>query len=125
MPKMINDLLELVLDPYFTPVNKLPLRKQPNQFEALYIEKRKINLRRSFQIPVCPMIAIKYDFPKRINNLEARKVKTVSKNPEKVNKRKRCYDLNRLIIKDNNKECSNPKSISYILDNTRVLLLLL
>ena len=68
------------------------------------------------------MIAIKYDFPKKINNLETRKVKTVSKNPEKANKRKRCYDLYRLIIKDNNKECSNPKSISYILDNTRVLL---
>ena len=48
LPKMLNDLLEIVLDPYVKPVNTLPRREIDSQFELLYDEKKKVNMRRSY-----------------------------------------------------------------------------
>jgi hypothetical protein len=64
--KMLNDMLEVVLDPYFPPTNPLPRRgmtnlisglDHKNQFELLYDEKKKVNLRRSFATSLYPIPA--------------------------------------------------------------------
>eukprot|EP00826_Nyctotherus_ovalis_P045450 TRINITY_DN5036_c0_g1_i27.p1 TRINITY_DN5036_c0_g1~~TRINITY_DN5036_c0_g1_i27.p1 ORF type:complete len:387 (+),score=98.58 TRINITY_DN5036_c0_g1_i27:377-1537(+) len=64
LPKMINDLLEIVLDPCIKPANPLPPRgifpasysvEIENQFELLYDEKRKINKRRSYAESIYPI----------------------------------------------------------------------
>ena len=47
LPKMLNDLFEIVLDPYLPPANRLPRKHVRNQFEILYDERRKLNARRS------------------------------------------------------------------------------
>eukprot|EP00831_Metopus_contortus_P079270 TRINITY_DN7853_c0_g1_i7.p1 TRINITY_DN7853_c0_g1~~TRINITY_DN7853_c0_g1_i7.p1 ORF type:complete len:253 (-),score=33.89 TRINITY_DN7853_c0_g1_i7:128-886(-) len=55
MPKMLNDLFELVLDPYLHPLNPLPKRESANAFELLYCEKKGINQRRSFASSLYPL----------------------------------------------------------------------
>jgi len=55
LPKMLNDLLEIVCDPYITPINPLPRKDYENQFELLYDERRKVNLRRNFGISLYPL----------------------------------------------------------------------
>jgi len=55
LPKMLNDLLEITLDPTFKPANTLPSRVIENQFVLLYDEKKKVNLRRSYSDPVYPL----------------------------------------------------------------------
>jgi len=50
MPKMLNDMLEIVLDPYIQPANKIPDHELCNQFEPLYDERTLMNQRRSFSL---------------------------------------------------------------------------
>jgi hypothetical protein len=54
LPKMINDLLDIVLDPYYKPANRVAQRAVENKFELLYSEKKKVNLRRGFDFPLYP-----------------------------------------------------------------------
>eukprot|EP01022_Parablepharisma_sp_SALTPOND_P015513 TRINITY_DN219_c0_g1_i1.p2 TRINITY_DN219_c0_g1~~TRINITY_DN219_c0_g1_i1.p2 ORF type:complete len:417 (-),score=39.20 TRINITY_DN219_c0_g1_i1:1771-3021(-) len=54
LPKMINDMLEIVLDLYMLPANKLPERQILNQFELLYEERSGINQRRSYATSLYP-----------------------------------------------------------------------
>jgi len=53
LPKMLNDLFEIVLDPYLPLVNKPAPKEIPNQFELLY--GKRVNLRRSFNAPLYPI----------------------------------------------------------------------
>ena len=55
LPKMLNDLMEIVLDPYVKPANPLPKRDVESQFVLLYDEKKKVNLRRSYADPIYPV----------------------------------------------------------------------
>ena len=55
LPKMLNDLFELVLDCHFKPVNELPKRDIKNQFELLYSSKQKVNQRRPFEGGLYPL----------------------------------------------------------------------
>jgi hypothetical protein len=55
LPKMLNDLFELVLDFHFKPVNGLPKREIKNQFELLYSSKQKVNQRRPFESGLYPL----------------------------------------------------------------------
>ncbi len=54
MPKMLNDLLELVLDPHVPPANRAAAREVPNQFELLYSQRKGISQRRGFEVPLYP-----------------------------------------------------------------------
>ena len=56
LPKMINDLLEIVLDPYVFPVNDHAPKEIPNQFELLYSEKVGINKRRNYNSSLYPIL---------------------------------------------------------------------
>lgn len=38
LPKMMDDLLELVLDPIYPPYNHIPNLDRPNDFELIYSE---------------------------------------------------------------------------------------
>ncbi|MDR3581698.1 MAG: hypothetical protein P4L67_00280 [Candidatus Pacebacteria bacterium] len=55
LPKMLNDLCEIVLDPYVKSANPLPKHEVENQFELLYDEKKKVNQRRSYAESVYPL----------------------------------------------------------------------
>ncbi len=55
LPKMLNDLLELVLDPYVIPANKLPERDVANQFELLYDEKAGVCKRQDYSVSLYPL----------------------------------------------------------------------
>ena len=55
LPKMINDMLEIVLDPLVSPSNRVPQRIIPNQFELIYSELKGINQRRSIQSSIYPI----------------------------------------------------------------------
>ena len=55
LPKMINDMMEICIDPCFPPVNLMPSRKIPNQFELLYNEEDGLNLRRGYDISIYPI----------------------------------------------------------------------
>jgi hypothetical protein len=88
MPKMLNDLLELVLDPYVQPVNKMPLRQLGNRFEVLYNEKKGINKRRSFEVSVyplpisnpCCLLPVKNKRTKVLRNASIHKINSGSSN---------------------------------------------
>ncbi len=54
MPKLLNDMLELALDPYQFPANKLPERRIPNQFELLYDDRIGLNQRREYSASIYP-----------------------------------------------------------------------
>eukprot|EP00831_Metopus_contortus_P051958 TRINITY_DN43617_c0_g1_i1.p2 TRINITY_DN43617_c0_g1~~TRINITY_DN43617_c0_g1_i1.p2 ORF type:complete len:266 (+),score=41.56 TRINITY_DN43617_c0_g1_i1:169-966(+) len=54
LPKMLNDLFEIVLDPFIPPLNKLPEHTVSNQFELLYDDRKKVNMRRNFATPFYP-----------------------------------------------------------------------
>jgi hypothetical protein len=53
LPKMLNDLFELVLDPYLSLVNKPAPREIPNQFELIY--GKGVNARRAFNVSLYPI----------------------------------------------------------------------
>ncbi len=55
LPKMLNDLLEIVLDPCVAPANRLPERDLRNQFELLYDETSGLNRRREYSLPLYPL----------------------------------------------------------------------
>jgi len=54
LPKMLNDLFEIILDLCFEPLNEMPKREVRQQFELLYSEKRRVNQRRSFNTSLYP-----------------------------------------------------------------------
>ena len=65
LPKMMNDMCKLVLDPIYQPRN-VPEEDRPNDFQILYREpqacteqncKKPVNMRRSFSLDLC------YPFP--------------------------------------------------------------
>jgi hypothetical protein len=59
LPKMLNDLMEIVLDPYIKPVNQMPRKDYENQFELLYDEKRKTNMRNCYTDSIYPISELK------------------------------------------------------------------
>jgi len=58
LPKMLNDLCEICIDPYLRPINLLPKRELKNQFELIYYERKKVNQRRSYTIDLYPIPSI-------------------------------------------------------------------
>jgi hypothetical protein len=63
LPKMLNDMFEIVLDPHVLLLNSLPPKGRTsvrnsvdleNQFELLYDKHKKYNARRSFASPIYP-----------------------------------------------------------------------
>eukprot|EP00826_Nyctotherus_ovalis_P019048 TRINITY_DN15807_c0_g1_i3.p1 TRINITY_DN15807_c0_g1~~TRINITY_DN15807_c0_g1_i3.p1 ORF type:complete len:359 (-),score=72.13 TRINITY_DN15807_c0_g1_i3:136-1167(-) len=55
LPKMLNDMCELVLDSHFKPVNEIPKWDIKSQFELLYSSKQKVNQRREFGCGLYPL----------------------------------------------------------------------
>jgi len=55
LPKMLNDLMEKVLDPYFKPANNLPKKDIGNGFELIYSDHKKVNQRRGFSVGIYPI----------------------------------------------------------------------
>eukprot|EP00826_Nyctotherus_ovalis_P041794 TRINITY_DN4253_c0_g12_i1.p1 TRINITY_DN4253_c0_g12~~TRINITY_DN4253_c0_g12_i1.p1 ORF type:complete len:236 (+),score=61.42 TRINITY_DN4253_c0_g12_i1:32-739(+) len=84
LPKMINDLLDIVVDPYNKPANKAAEREAKNQFELLYSEKKKVNSRRSYEASLYP--------GEQSSSIAAKKQeetsKPITKKPEKHIKKK-------------------------------------
>eukprot|EP00826_Nyctotherus_ovalis_P014514 TRINITY_DN14052_c0_g4_i1.p1 TRINITY_DN14052_c0_g4~~TRINITY_DN14052_c0_g4_i1.p1 ORF type:complete len:470 (-),score=112.02 TRINITY_DN14052_c0_g4_i1:1073-2482(-) len=69
LPKMINDMFEIVLDPYIKPQNGVPAREVDNQFELIYSEARKINKRRPFTVEVYPFASETYSSERKMGML--------------------------------------------------------
>ena len=66
LPKMLNDMFEIVLDPYVKPWNGYPVKEVDNQFELIYNDIRKINKRRSFAVRVYPFSTEMYSPERKI-----------------------------------------------------------
>ncbi len=56
LPKMVNDMMELVLDPHVQPTNRLPEKERQNQFELLYSERRGLSQRRGYDVSLYPVL---------------------------------------------------------------------
>ena len=59
MPKMIEDMLKLMVDPIFPP--EIPSKREENAYELLYcthhskFSDKPVNIRRDFNVPVYPI----------------------------------------------------------------------
>jgi len=102
LPKMLNDLLEIVLDPYFPPANNLPPRDESNQFELLYSERKNINQRRSYEVsyyplpeldPLLPMIKAKEKEKQERKEALEKNEKNSKSPPKPIKKRGIFYDF--------------------------------
>jgi len=87
LPKMINDLFDIVLDPSYKPANRVAQRDVENKFELLYSKKRDINVRRPYDIPLCPGEK-KQNAEVKKSEKTNEKVIVIKKAPEKSIKKK-------------------------------------
>lgn len=89
LPKMLDDLYQIVLDPYVTPANPAPPHDLENNFELLYCESMKINKRRPYNTPVYPL-GIPADFNgKPTVKTEEEKSATEGSNAKKTEENKK------------------------------------
>jgi hypothetical protein len=109
LPKMLNDLFTISLDPYIRNPNRIVhsgnvefiLVELKNQFELLYCDKKRVNKRRNYDLlkvyPLAERSTLKSEFPfvfkvgsnkKRVSSARRYKklIENIKESPDNVNK---------------------------------------